>query len=70
MDKREKIVKITDLWWQIDDPVFKEFFDLDSEKMLDEKINVMEDLIAGKSPGEIKDYYRVLENYPDNRTRW
>lgn len=64
MTKLEKLMKILDLLFEIKDPVFKQFFDDESEKMLDEKIEVMEALIEGKAPDEIPKYYDVLELMP------
>lgn len=71
MNVIEKLDKILDLYEQIDDELFKKFFDLDSTEMIDQKLDVMEKLIQGKKPSEIKDYYEVLELYPsDSKEHW
>lgn len=71
MNVIEKLDKILDLYEQIDDELFKKFFDLDSTEMIDQKLEVMEKLIQGKKPSEITDYYEVLELYPsDSKEHW
>lgn len=71
MDKQQKLEKIIEMYIKIDDPLFKKFFDLDSEEMLDEKIAVMETLVEGQTPNEIKNYYAILELMPkDDNSRW
>lgn len=67
MNVIEKLNRIMDLYEQIDDELFKRFFDLDSTKMIDSKIEVMEQLVKGKKPSEITDYYEVLELYPKDQ---
>ena len=57
------------------DSVMRKFFDPDSDKMLDTKIDVLERLTKGESPEDIgENYYRVMENYPRDsvgeRTVW
>ena len=66
MDKIEKIFKIQDLLVEIDDDLVRKFFDLESEEMLDEKIEVLTELSKGVQPNEIKNYYKILELYPEN----
>lgn len=66
MTKLEKQMKILDLYFEVDDPIFKQFFDDESDKMLDEKIEVMTLLIEGKTPADIPNYYKVLELMPKN----
>ena len=71
MNVIEKLDKILDLYEQIDDELFKKFFNLDSTEMIDRKLDVMEKLIQGKKPSEITDYYEVLELYPsDSGEHW
>lgn len=41
-----------------------EFFDLDSDKMLDLKIKVLTDLKNGIPIGKIPNFYDILELYP------
>lgn len=45
-------------------PLVKKFFNTDSFDMLDEKIEVLEALNAGKVPSEIPNFYDILEDYP------
>lgn len=59
----DKKVKILELLSQVYEPML-EFFDVDSDKMLDEKIEVLTDLLNDKSISEIPRFYDILENYP------
>lgn len=56
----EKKEKIRELFYEVYQPEFR-FFDLDSDKLLDEKIEVLEALKEGKTIDEIPKYYDVLE---------
>ena len=56
----EKKEKIRDLFYEVYQPEFK-YFDLDSDKLLDEKIEVLEALKKGKTIYEIPNFYDVLE---------
>lgn len=49
---------------RVNDPIVAKFFDLSSDELLDEKIEVLEQLLAGKAPADIPKYYDVLELYP------
>lgn len=40
------------------------FLDVESDKMLDEKIEVLTKLSSGVPPAEIPNYYDILELYP------
>jgi hypothetical protein len=60
-------MKIIDLIADVDDYMVHKFFDSDSEKMLDEKIEVLEALKRGEKPMDIKNYYKVLELYPTDQ---
>lgn len=40
------------------------YFDFDSEKLLDEKIEVFTQLKEGKNIGEIPNFYNILELMP------
>ncbi len=67
----EKKEKITDLLLEVEFPMdFMKFFDLDSEKLLDEKIRVLEALKKGKSIKDIPKFYDVLELYPGDDQHW
>lgn len=66
----EKWSKMMDLLVQVKDPMVHAYFDIDSEEMLDEKIEVLTALIKGKTPSEIPKYYDILELKPDDETHW
>lgn len=68
-DKTSKKIRVLELFMEIDfqEPFFQ-YFDLDSEKLLDEKIEVLEALKAGKTIAEIPHFYDVLELLPKNGT--
>ncbi len=63
-EQMKKMIQIRELLMYINDPLVDRFFDVDSTKMLDQKIAVLTDLKNGKKPSEIPDYYTVLELYP------
>lgn len=56
----EKKVKIMQLISGIDEPLL-EFLDIDSDEMLDEKIDVLEQLKEGKTIEMIPNFYNILE---------
>lgn len=61
----EKLFKVHELFFSVVFPLpFVQFFDLLSEKMLDEKIEVLEALRDGKEIEEIPKFYDVLELMP------
>lgn len=60
----EKWGRVADLVMRVHDPLVAKFFDLSSEELLDEKIEVLEELVAGKAPADIPKYYDILELYP------
>ena len=62
----EKKSKILDLLFEVDNYEVSQFFDVDSDKMLDDKIEVLEALKKGKPIAEIPKFYDVLELYPHN----
>ena len=67
MTERElmkKKAKILDLLFVVDCYEVDQFFDADSDKMLDEKIEVLTALKDGKPIAEIPKFYDVLELYP------
>lgn len=70
MTDAEKVIRIMDLLFEIDDTVFKKFFDIESTEMLDKKIEVLEKLSNGTVPAEIPEYYEVLELYPKQGEIW
>lgn len=66
MDEMELIMKkeeIRDLLYEVYEPELK-FLDLDSDKMLDEKIEVLKALKSGKTINEIPNFYDILELMP------
>lgn len=70
-DLINKKVKILNLLLEIPyDYIFLKFFDENSNKMLDEKIEVLTDLKNGKQPIDIPNYYKVLEKYPKDGEMW
>lgn len=66
---QDKKLKIMELLSQVYDPML-EFFDVDSDKMLDEKIQVLTDLVNGKTIAEIPNFYDILELYPAEGEIW
>lgn len=64
--KERKKAEIIELCFKTGDPLFCRFFDPNSEEMLDEKIEVLNALVAGKPSGEIPNYYKVQEFHPYN----
>ena len=65
----EKKIKIMQLLGEIYEPML-EFFDVDSDKMLDEKIKVLTDLKNGKTIADIPNFYDILELYPKDNEMW
>ena len=58
----EKKERIMDLLFQVDfPPMFMQFFDLESDELLDEKIEVLESLKDGKQIEDIPTFYDILE---------
>ena len=70
MTIEQKWIKVADLYSEISDPMVRAFFDLGSEELLDEKIEVLTALKEGKTPSEIPKYYDILELKPDDETHW
>lgn len=60
-DKKGKIIS---LLMQINDPVLFEFFDIDSNKMLDEKIEILQRCANGENIMEIG--IHILEKMPSD----
>jgi len=63
----EKLERIFELLPQVQDPMVQQFFDTDSEKLLDEKIEVLEALVCGKTPADIPKYNTILELMPKDQ---
>ena len=72
MTEREKFIKIHELYLENSDLLVQNFFDTDSRKDLDFKIEVLTRLNNGETPGDIgdEDYYRILELYPGDDFNW
>lgn len=66
----EKKAKIMDLLFEVNSYEVSQFFDVDSDKMLDDKIEVLEALKNGKSIAEIPKFYDILELMPKNNEMW
>lgn len=69
MTERELIEKketILNLLFEVDCYEVSQFFDIESDKMLDDKIKVLTALKDGKAIKEIPKFYDVLELMPKN----
>lgn len=67
----EKGVKMRELFFEVDfPPMLTQFFDLDSDRLLDEKIEVLTALKEGKQISDIPNFYTILELYPKDGTHW
>ena len=64
----EKKTEIMNLLIEVDDELANKFLDVDSDKLLGEKIEVLKALKDGKKPEEIEKYYDVLELYPKDES--
>ena len=63
MTREEKLMKVYALLAEVSDVLIDRFFDVDSEELLDEKIEVLTALKNGKPPDQIPYYYSILENF-------
>lgn len=67
----EKGVKVRKLFFEVDfPPMLIQFFDLDSDKLLNEKIEVLTALKEGKQISDIPNFYDILELYPKDGEHW
>lgn len=67
----EKYVNVRKLFFEVDfPPMMIQFFDLDSDELLDEKIEVLTALKEGKQISEIPNFYDILELYPKDGKHW
>lgn len=67
----EKGVKVRELFTDVDFPLtLIQFFDLNSDELLDEKIEVLTALKEGKQISEIPNFYDILELYPKDDEHW
>lgn len=61
----EKQMAIIELFpYLLEFPMLVKFFDVESEKLLDEKIEVLEAIKAGKKISEIPKFYDIFELMP------
>ena len=70
MSDQEYIEKLFSLLLEVSDGLVAKFFDPDSDKMLDEKIEVLTAIKEGRKPSEIPKYYDILELYPEEGAQW
>lgn len=63
-EKEEKLWKIKRLVIECGNSLVLKFFDTESYKMLDRKIEILTALKEGKTISDIPDFYDILENYP------
>lgn len=61
--------RIRDLLAEVYEPEMR-YFDRDSNELLDEKIEVLEALKAGKAIKDIPNFYKVLELMPEDGQIW
>ena len=68
----EKGVKVRELFLEVENfPLtLQKFFDLFSDELLDEKIEVLTALKEGKQISEIPNFYNILELYPKDDEHW
>ena len=65
-EKQEKLLKVLDLLaYAFGIPEMK-YFNVESEELLDEKIEVLTQIKEGKSIEEIPNFYKVLEDLPED----
>ncbi len=71
-ERIEKMIQVMNLHAEVMmiDLLVRKFFDLDSEEMLDKKIEVLTKLKNGVPPADIPDYYSILELYPKDDQMW
>jgi hypothetical protein len=62
----EKKVKIFDLLSSAIGIPEMRYFNVDSDEMLDDKIEVLTQLKEGKPISEIPNFYEILEDLPEN----
>ena len=68
----DKMMQVMELFGEVMyiDELVAKFFDLDSEKQLDLKIEVLTQLKNGAPPSDIPEYYSILELYPADDQMW
>ena len=64
-EKQEKVLKVMELLaYSFGIPEMK-YFNIESEELLDEKIEVLTQIKEGKDIKDIPNFYKVLEDLPD-----
>ena len=66
----EKKSKIMDLLFEVSNYEIGKFFDVDSDELLDEKIEVLTALKSGKQIADIPNFYDILELMPKDGEIW
>ena len=66
---KEKHLIIASLLAEVHHPLLR-FFDFESDKRLDDKIEVLTALKNGKTISEIPKFYDILELYPGENEMW
>lgn len=69
-EQEKKHLKILNRLFKIGDILVLKFLDTESYEMQDEKIEVLDKLIEGKTPSEIPNYHKILEKYPKDNEMW
>ena len=65
-EKQEKLLKVAELLaYSFGVPEMK-YFNVESEELLDEKIEVLTQIKEGKSIEEIPNFYKILEDLPED----
>lgn len=65
--KIEKMLKVEELYAEVFGIPELKYFDLSSEELLDEKIEVFTQLKKGVPIGDIPNFYDILEDLPDGK---
>ena len=66
-DNEKKKLEIAELYpVLLSFPVFVKYFDIKSDKLLDEKISVLKQLKDGKQISDIANFYDIFELLPDD----
>lgn len=64
--KTEKEIRLNELLCYLADfPMLIKYFDIESDKLLDEKIEVLEKVKEGKKIDEIPNFYDIFELLPE-----
>ena len=59
--KREKLFE---LYQKINSPFIISHFDIDSDELLDQKIEILQRVVDGQNIQDIENYLEILEKYP------